>query len=332
MVKYPNKLLSSLRANEVLIYQAEKGVYNKFLRYFVVPMGLLFITIVLLLCPLTLNLPILYSLAELPPIIFVYWYYFNRFSISVYLTNQRIIIFNKITSHIISYELSEIKSFKVFCTQNCANIEIKDETKSFVITNIKVEKFEEEFKKLLPDFVSQNIKQKGDNLKTLIAIIILIISSTFICLQSFYQNDAKKAENEAYIECVEDKEVQAYMKDVFSKILDNTKILNVSKQEKATAQFYLNSDGSIHGEYLVIESDNGEFNDALFHGLEKSVPFPPLPEKAKGVTPILIRYNILYNEKDGKAWLEIMKGRSVVANVSGELAIPQDKKAINKTN
>ena len=36
MVKYPNKLLSSLRANEVLIYEAEEGDYNKFIRFFVI--------------------------------------------------------------------------------------------------------------------------------------------------------------------------------------------------------------------------------------------------------------------------------------------------------
>lgn len=156
MVKYPNKLLSSLRANEVLIYQAEEGDYNKFIRFFVMPTGLLFITIALLSWPPILGLPMLYALADIPLIVLIYWCYFQRFSVSAYLTNQRIIIFNRITSRIISYELSEIKSFKVFCTQNCANIEIKDETKSFVINNIKVEKFEEEFKKLLPDFVSQN--------------------------------------------------------------------------------------------------------------------------------------------------------------------------------
>ena len=77
----------------------------------------------------------------------------------VYLSNQRIILLNKFTSKITSFELDEIDTFDVIHDKRSKYILIGKKRKSTIIRNIKVDELEAEFKKLRPDF-----KPKGFSL------------------------------------------------------------------------------------------------------------------------------------------------------------------------
>lgn len=102
MEKYPKKILDNLRDGEVIIYKAEKGPYNHFCDFLVLP--IIFLTsVILIISPFVFKLSPLLLLFETPLIIFLFWGYITQFQSSVYLTNQRIIIYYNFSDKKISY-------------------------------------------------------------------------------------------------------------------------------------------------------------------------------------------------------------------------------------
>lgn len=322
MEKYPKKISENLRDGESIIYQAEKSSYNHFCDFLVLP-SILITSAILIIIPFLLKINILYLLAEIPFIIFLYVKYI-QYEVHLYLTNQRIIVFHKFNSKIVSYELQEITTFEYNNSQYVPCIEIGDEHSKTNVCNIKVEKFEEEFRKLMPNFVSQKTKRKM-NKQEIICIFVCLLAIPSMYLQSNIYNSQKAQELQAYQEVLSDNEFIEYNKNMFSKITQNTDtvILEAPQGEKVTAEFKLLSDGTVENERIVRESFNKSFNNATFNAIAKSAPFPELPEQAKALAPLKIRYNVLIiNEKKAKVCLEIMQNGKAVTRQSVTLNKP----------
>lgn len=318
MEKYPKKILDDLRDGEVIVYEAEKGPYNHFCDFLVLP--IIFLTsVILIISPFIFKLNLLLLLFETPLIIFLFWGYITQFQSSVYLTNKRIIIYYNFSDKKISYELEKLTLFQQCCVSNVASIDIGDESSKTNICNIKVEKFEEEFRKLMPNFVSQKTKRKMSK-QEIIGIIVgvLAIPPLYIGNKTIENRDYQ--ESLAYQNCIEDKNFSEYHKDLFTQIAQNTEIIDVPQGEKVIVEFKLNEDGTIQNERIVIPSYNEELNDSVFSAISESAPFPELPEKAKAIAPLKIRYNLKsINKDESKVWLEIMKDGNAVTSQSGTL-------------
>lgn len=318
MEKYPKKILDNLRDGEVIIYKAEKGPYNHFCDFLVLP--IIFLTsVILIISPFVFKLSPLLLLFETPLIIFLFWGYITQFQSSVYLTNQRIIIYYNFSDKKISYELEKLTLFQQCCVSNVASINIGDESSKTIICNIKVEKFEEEFRKLMPNFVSQKTKRKMSKQEIIGTIVcVLAIPPLYIGNKTIENRDYQ--EYLAYQNCIEDKNFSEYHKDLFTQIAQNTEIIDVPQGEKVIVEFKLNEDGTIQNELIVIPSYNDELNDSVFSAISESAPFPELPEKAKAIAPLKIRYNLIaINKDESKVWLEIMKDGNAVTSQSGML-------------
>ncbi|MGN0005617.1 MAG: hypothetical protein ACI37Z_06580 [Candidatus Gastranaerophilaceae bacterium] len=157
-----------LRPDEAIIYHAEKSTHNQLSDVLLIPVSVFFCCF----CGATglwvqyqTQKPSLQTLIQ--EILFFIFFTviivigcMSEIRYEAYLTNQRIILYNRFTSKITSFELDEIDEFYV-CPKRIIGgkyrshsgyIEIGDKNKKRRISNIKLKEFEAEFKKLRPDF------------------------------------------------------------------------------------------------------------------------------------------------------------------------------------
>ena len=154
----PSIVLQDLRPNEAIVYEAKKSTQNQLSEVLMIPFS-----IILCCCMAAAAYflraktedVIMFSLAILAILINC----IIELRYKVYLSNQRIILLNKFTSKITSFELDEIDTFDVIHDKRSKYILIGKKRKSTIIRNIKVDELEAEFKKLRPDF-----KPKGFSL------------------------------------------------------------------------------------------------------------------------------------------------------------------------
>lgn len=155
-----------LRPDEAIIYHAEKSLHNKLSDTFLLPVSLFFCCfcgVTALWVQYQTQKPTLQTLTQeiLFFILFTALIVVNcitEIKYEAYLTNQRVILYNRFTSKITSFELDEIDTFHV-CHKRTGNhhsisgyVKIGDKKKKIMVSNIKLEEFEKEFKKLRPNF------------------------------------------------------------------------------------------------------------------------------------------------------------------------------------
>lgn len=159
----PNKVLENIRPDEAIVYEAKKNTEPPTQEFIIVISIITYCSILFAVYVINKNLQniattdMLILIVGIP--IFFIWNFIILIKDRVYLTNQRLIIYNKFTSKITSFELDEIDTFDVIHDKRSKYILIGKKRKSTIIRNIKVDELEAEFKKLRPDF-----KPKGFSL------------------------------------------------------------------------------------------------------------------------------------------------------------------------
>ena len=159
----PNKVLENIRPDEAIVYEAKKNTEPPTQEFIIVISIITYCSILFAVYVINKNLQniattdMLILIVGIP--IFFIWNFIILIKDRVYLTNQRLIIYNKFTSKITSFELDEIDTFYVRHRWRSNSILIGKKRKFKTIRNINIKELEAEFKKLRPDF-----KPKGFSL------------------------------------------------------------------------------------------------------------------------------------------------------------------------